>query len=396
MTVNVLLLDPNDHTDLYLSEYVRDGALVCMPRPNGRRAFALHRDVLAAMGCRSDVRTATARSAVGRDLLLVQAWTAAHAFRHVYVCHADFVHHPRWFTDLADAFARAGAATHLVCDNTVTGKVLDWADEHDHTISTAAPVLPPPSVVVDDEADGQVVFPQMLPDADFYLWLARCRDLLPAAEYRTVHALYVSVLHEWVTEPPTSRGEAVTRLLGLVQERRSQGEVLTCVRAAQAACFRHGMLLRLKLVHLLATVQDQEHRRLTGGELRALRAYREPWIGTAVALRDAGLTTRQVTALTVGDVRDDGRLLDSVDGPVPVTGEAVTFVRALCAVRELDGARPGDPLVPRPARDITDAIRWARTDLNLPGVTRAHDGKDADWRDRMKLTLHDLATGAAL
>lgn len=180
MTVDVLMLDPADHADLYLGEYVRDVALVCIPRPNGRRAFALHRDVLAAVGCRADVRTAAARSAAGRDLLLVQAWTAAHAFRDVFVCHADFVHDPRWFTDLADAFARAGANTHLVCDDTVTGKVLDWADEHHHPISTVAPVLPPPAVPPDG-ADGQAVFPQMLPEADFYLWLARCRDLVPPA-----------------------------------------------------------------------------------------------------------------------------------------------------------------------------------------------------------------------
>lgn len=394
MTVNVLLLDPAEHSRLYMGDLVRGGALVCMPRPNGRRPFVLHRDVLAAMGCRSDVRTATARSPVGRDLLLIQAWTSAHAFRDVYVCHADFVADPRWFTKLADAFTQAGAATHLVCDDTVTGKILDWADEHQHPISTEEPVLP--AEQAPDKEATTSSYPQMLPNADFYLWFARCRDLLSPAEFSTVHALYSAVLNDWIAAPPASGRDARVRLVELVQTHRSQAEVLTCVRAVQAACFRHGLLLRLKLIHLLAAVQDQAHRPLTGPELRALRAYREPWIGVSVALRDAGIPTRELAAMTVSDVHDSGRTITTQTGPVPVSGETVIFVRALHALRELENAAPDDPFIPRPARDITDAVRWARTDLNLPGVTRAHHGKEADWADRMKLTLHDLKTGSAL
>jgi len=32
-------------------------------------------------------------------------------------------------------------------------------------------------------------------------------------------------------------------------------------------------------------------------------------------------------------------------------------------------------------------------DLNLPGVTRAHNAKEAHWTERMRLSLHDIPTG---
>jgi hypothetical protein len=390
VTVDVMLLDPDEHSNLYLGDYVRDGALVCLPRP-ARRAFALHRDVLGAMGCRSDVRTATQRARVGRDLLLVQAWTVAHGFRHVFVCHADLVTDPRWFGDLTSAFAAAGAATHLVCDNTIPGKVLDWADEHGYPIVTRTPTLPPPSAIPPHWAEGAFSFPQMLPEADFYIWLARCRDLLSPTEHAAVHGLYVHVFNDWLAAPPETGSQARQRLVQLVQTHRTQGEVLTCVRAAQAACFRQGLLLRLKLVHLLVTVQDQEHRPLFPMEIRSLHAYREPWISTSIVLRDVGFETREICGLALADVAPSGHV------PAKhLNDEALLYVRAQRALRELEGCHPNAPLVPRQQREVGEAIRWARTDLNLPGVTRAHQAKEADWVDRMKVTLHRLTDRTAV
>ncbi|QLQ15602.1 MAG: hypothetical protein HZY73_07825 [Micropruina sp.] len=362
MTVDVMLLDPAVHSEMYLGGYVRGEALVAMARKS-RRPYQLHLDVLTAMGCRPDVRGATTRRGPGRELDLISAWTYAHEFAHIYVCHADYVTDPRWFSTLAEALARAGASTHLVCDSTTGATLCDWADSEGHPILTDPPRLPR----ADEHPDAASVgdYPQMLPEADFYLWLARCRDLLAPHDFRTVRPLHEGV---WrlVPRPPRAGADARRRLVGVVQDHPSQGEVVTCVRAAQAACFRHGLLLRLKLPHLLATVQDGEARRLAPAEVRALHAYYDPWVACGVVLRDAGHDYRIAGSLRVSGVDETGRLTSTQLSGDPLGEDARLYMRAQRFLRVSDGAAPADPLFTRSVRDVAEAIRWARMDLNLP------------------------------
>lgn len=391
MTVDVRLLDAAAHSALYLGEFVRDGALVVIAR-SSRRPYALHWDVLSAMGCRTDVKGATARRGEARELDLIAAWTTAHGFRDVYICHADYVTQPAWFGPLADAFARGGASTHLVSDNTTRAKLCDWAEQQGHPIVTTVDPLPdPPSYPVPSDVDGD--FPQMLPEADFYLWLARCRDLLAPADFQRVLRLYRTVFDTWLNNPPKSGVEASRRLVAIVQHHPTQGEVTTCVRAAQAACFRHGLLLRLKLSHLLATVQDGEARTLTPAEIRALHAYQEPWIGCAVVLRDADHDYRVTESLRLDGVDEQGHVVSHHPKGNPLSPDARLYMRAQRALRLREGAEGSDQFITQPVRKVAEAVRWSRMDLNLPGVTRAHNAKEAHWTERMRLSLHDIPTG---
>lgn len=375
------------------------GIVTFNARPT-RHAWAISQTVLAALGARDDVFGAGRRH--DQDLVLLHAWLHAYDVKVVVVRHAvnllDRSPHRTLMDNLLHIAEGVGAHLALTCDDTVTTWINDWVEQHGGTInashepllnlikeatrSTSAPTT-----------DRLVDFPQYLPRVDFYGFRARCRDILTPAQFDQVDRLYVTTFQSVRVDPYATQEEAFTRLAATVADHVTPGEVLTIARAAQAAMFTHGLLLKVDIPSLLRGVHDAEHRRLTPAEVRALRAYRTPWRSSAVVLRDADLTTAQVNALTISNVTEDGGITGI--SHLPLHDDARTFLRAQRRYRLDLGATPEDPFITEVARHVSQAMRRCGAELNLPSASnheKAAQTRSNRWQKAMGVSLLPLVT----
>lgn len=120
-----------------------------------------------------------------------------------------------------------------------------------------------------------------------------------------------------------------------------------------------------------------------------MRAYAEPWVGVATLLHDAGMEYgSNMSRLLVKHITPDGTLTGKGRDAWDLPDEAAPFLRTQRHLRLLEGAPPDDPFLPRPSRDVADAVRWTRSDLNLSGVAAAND--PARWVKSLSLTVTPL------
>lgn len=404
MNVSLFLVPPERTTELVRSRGpVEDGIVVVVGRPSAR-PVALHREVLAGLGARDDVRGAARRHGPDRDLLLTRAWVAAHRARAVVVAHADLCGNPAWFGPVAEAVEDAGAKLALVCDDTGGEKVGDWVDsvggssggEADLDAFLHASVHPgrkrtverPASATTDPDA-----FPALLPHAAFYTFLVRCRDTLHAAEFDSVQRLYWDTFRTFDGLPDPIAERVRDTLAERVSACTVQGEALPIVRGAQAALFTRGLLLAVNVGPAKDAVRDREHRVITDDEIRALRAYREPWVGVATVVRNMDLEYVNMRNMRLRNVDEDGRYTSKgLKREAPYA--ARVLFRAQRHVRLLEGAGPTDRLLTQDSLLVAEAIRWTKSDLNLPGLASRKDRPRKAWTDAMNVRVRPLSLHA--
>lgn len=396
MNIELWLVPPAAHTALLRENYQVDGGNVVVTGRPHRRAHALHRDVLAAMGARDDVNGASSRDGAERELLLIRAWATAHRLNTLVIAHADMVNSPAWFGPLAEAVEGAGGRLVLVCDdNTGEQPVADWVESvggHVTSHPSAAPIAltHTPDQIAPPIPTGMEVFPALLPKRAFYAFRATCRDVLPTSEFTAVDALYRDVFATFneMTDPAPN---AVTdALVDQIVEFSVPSQVVVAIRAAQAAFFTRGLLLSVDPGPAERAVRDRNHRALTDDEIRALRAYREPWIGVATVVRHMDLEYHNMRNMRLRNVDDDGRYTARGLKREPSESARVLF-RAQRAVRLLEGAGAADRFLPQGPRDVADAIRRTKVDLNLPGLYPKKRRLDHDWATHMRVRVRPLS-----
>ncbi len=366
------------------------------PGKSADRAFATTRDFLGGFGVRDDI--AGGGRSVSDDVLHIRARLAAFETRLVVVRHADMLH-PFGNTDLldilADVVTGADARLALTCDDVAGGDLAGWVEArggrvHDDDAEMLGLL---PSTTPREPTGIRGDFPASVPRGDFYVFRARARDLLTAEEFAAVDAVYLRTAKGVLTNPFIGEVEAGDRLLALCQTTENPAEVVTMIRAAQAAMFRHSVLLKVDLDHFLRLVPHGEHRPLSQPELRALRAYRGTWRPAAVVLLDAGLSVDAVAALRVSEVNTEG---DIAGLPLSVPSQEVLRVHS--TYLGLLGAQASDPLVPVDPRRISTARRDAAIDLGIPGDTpnRSREDKAHDrFRGLLGVSLRQLDINAS-
>lgn len=373
------------------------GVLTFTARPT-RHAWGVSQDLLAAVGARDDVFGAGRRH--DQDLALLHAWLHAHDIQVIAVRHANNLLNRDISRTLMDNLfhiaTAVGAHLALTCDDTATSWLNDWVKERGGEVHTeATPLLAllqetARSTVTSSEA-AVPDFPQFLPRVDFYGFRARCRAVLTPTQFARLDALYIDAFQEVRADPYATAHEGHDRLAAKVAAHTSPGEVLTIARAAQAALFTHGLLLKVDISSLLRGVHDAEHRRLTPSEVRALRAYRTPWRSSAIILRDADLTLNEIRTLTVANILPSGHL----DGMphLPLHDDARTFLRAQRRYRlDLGGAQQ-QAFITEGARSLNQAFRRCGTELNLPSAAnheKATEARSDRWRKNLGVAILPL------
>jgi hypothetical protein len=363
------------------------GIVTFTARPT-RHAWGITQTILAALGARDDVFGAGRRH--DQDLTLLPAWLHAYQTNTIAVRHANHLTDKTLLDNLLHIAEAVGADLALTCDEHET-RLVDWVEQHGGRVDTneerllrrlakaarplgpSGPPLTPPG------------FPQFLPRIDFYGFRARCRDILTPDQFNLVDRLYTSTFQAVQADPYATVQEASTRLAATVAAHRSPGEVLTVTRAAQAAMFTHGLLLKVDIDTLLNTVRSNRHRRFTPAEVRELRAYRTPWRSAAAVLRDADLSLDEIRALTLRQVDPDGTIT-TFPHLLPLHADATIYLQAQRRYRLSLGASLDEPLIENVAPHIKRALRLTGSELGLP-APGAHERNIERNSDRLQSAL---------
>ncbi|MGY1714367.1 hypothetical protein ACI78R_07905 [Geodermatophilus sp. SYSU D01106] len=350
-----------------------------------QHAWAVGQDLLACLGADPDLYGSGRRH--GEDLEYAHAWLTAYDVRLVVIRFADNIASTEVLDDLEHLCASVGADLVLTCDDTGGEHLADWATARSGT-SIDLPRLT--ALMADVRRAGRPVaaesaddFPQHLPRCEFYAFRARLRDVLRPEQFALVDRLYCDTFRPFAAEPPTTAEDTAARLTALIAAHRTPGEALVIARAAQAALFTRGLLLKVHIDTLLHGVAAAEHRRMTPAEVRSLRAYRTCWRSAAAVLHDANLSKDDIRALRIDQVTDDGSLID-IDH-LPLHDDARLYLRAQRTFRLITGASPAAPLIPE-SRHLTYALRRIGAELNLPAPTN-HIPSDARKADRWQHNL---------
>lgn len=361
------------------------GIVTFTARPT-RHAWVIGQDLLAALGINHDLHGTGRRH--GEDLEYAHAWLTAHGVRLVIVRHADNIPGAEILDDLHHLASGVGADLVLTCDDTGGEALADWLTARGGTIADLATLRDliaqhartPQGLPTDPPCD----YPQYLPRAEFYAFRARLRDVLPPDQFALIDHVYCSTFQSIASDPPTTAEDAATMLTTLIAQHRTPGEALTVARAAQAALFTHGLLLKVHVDTLLHGVAAAQHRRMSPAEIRSLRAYRTSWRSAAAVLYDANLSKDDIHALRIDQVTPHGDLVGT--DHQPLHEDARLYLRAQRVYRLITGATPVDPLIPESRAHVTYALRRIGAELNLPAPTN-HVPTKAKKADRWQHSL---------
>ncbi len=272
----------------------------------------------------------------------------AEQVRHIVVFDAQRLPPPLWH-QLETAAAEAGSTLWLITRTHVDGHGLPVGARRCTTGDMLAQ-LPPP---VDSPAPGSPYREGwLLPQDNFLTFRARCRDLLSRERFAEIDAMYLDTFRatrSWLSDQDprrlrqeASRDEVAQQLRILTMDSRSPEETTVRLRAAQAACFLSGLLIRAAETRTgrpadIPTLGFNYHvsariRRLVTPELTC---------GLAIA-GIAQLTGAQLQQLNMGDiaVTGDEIAVDDVDVP----GHATALIRVQLLERRQLGAESRDPL----------------------------------------------------
>lgn len=360
------------------------GVVTVTARPS-RHERALTQTLLGGYGVESSISGAGRSEA--EDWRYLLARVRAYETRVLVIRHATFMHNEM----LAKAWTFC--ATHdvdlaLTCDESVGADLGAWVVDHGGDcyegpawlragLAAVGRAVTQVSATADD-------FPAHVPDGDFYVFRARCRDLLAPAEFARVDRLYADTGRAVKNEPFRAEAEAADWIRARHDTTPGPGQMKTIIRAAQAAMFTHGMLLKVDLGTVLAGVSDGAYRRLNAADTRRLRAYRQTWRSVVRVLRDADLSVTEMRHLRLGDV------VTGLSDRFSLGDDARVIVATHREYRRLEGATDRDRLITESERICVTAIRQASVDLALPNVPnneRRDTSTSRSWRRQSGLTL---------
>jgi hypothetical protein len=401
------------------------GRVGVLARPGMRRTGWLAADLLRALGCRDDV-TGAGRPGEG-DWTLAGIWLKTHRVAHLYVQHA-------WTLPLPALEALLGAVEHTECVLWLVGDTA-FTDRHREVLAPWTTVTTTgnefinawadisashgsvPLRVPDEGATGghagdsaaaRPEWPTHVPDDDFTMFRAACRDVLTDEQFTTVDAAFrrhVVVLRRAVAAMVTGGDLSEETVAALLAEHwetaRSMAHYITVVRAAQVAFFLAGHYLQVDLDQLIGTATTMPRRALRSPATWArLHAYPEPHRGAVCALAAAGIAVDDMRLIAVGSYDPSTGTVATDDGrSVAVEPAARAFVEAQQHLRDRQGADASDPLfatrvgAPMSATALVTVINTARRELGVAVAPARQDRKAVSgdrWMTRWGVSLQEL------
>jgi integrase len=390
------------------------GRVGVLGRPGMRRPGWLAADTLLALGCRDDVRGAGRPGEASWTLLAV--WLTTHRIQHLFIQHAWML--PETALErLLDLLEHAHCVVWLVGDNPVTDRHRNLLAPWTHNLHSGEdfmaawadiPIAPVRTTQEPWEGEENEVrdWPTTVPDDDFTSYRAACRDLLPTEEFQVVDTAYQHAFADARTllaqlGPEGVTEETVARYLGRRwQDACTMAHFITTVRATQAAFFLADTYLQVDLDQLVGTATTMPRRALRSeATWRRLHAYPEPYRGAVCALAAAGMPVAEMRTLTVGnfDVATGTLWLDGTI--VELEPASLPFVTAQHALRRIQGAVDGDPLLPSKTgtalseNTLVNVINTARRELGVAVAPTRQDRKAITgdrWTTRWGISLQEL------
>lgn len=198
---------------------------------------------------------------------LLRAWLTAYETKVLIVRHATNYDTKVQREAILHLAQETGCDLALTCGENTGENLAEWVDRQGGTIHpNSVPLLTRLSGMHTEEsgalAPGTVSggeFPVLVPRVDFYLYRAKCRDLLTPGEFATVDALYRSIFTHVQASPFPDDETAAEYLRETATTHPSAGEVVTVTRAAQAAMFTHATLMKVDLHFFIDSVRHGEH-----------------------------------------------------------------------------------------------------------------------------------------
>jgi len=191
----------------------------------------------------------------------------------------------------------------------------------------------------------------LLPRVDGVVFRSACRDLLPAEQAQLVDARFVATVRHLRERCRIERrrgGNGRVRLAEMLRrvlaDTSDTEEFVLTARAAQVAMLNEGWLLRINAIQMVASADTRPRPGVAtaAGVWDRFDAYRDPDLGVAAGLYEAGVALEDFPVLTLGDVEDDGHVV-RVKG-LEVRPECARYVRVLVSFRQLCGAVGSDSL----------------------------------------------------
>lgn len=230
-------------------------------------------------------------------------------------------------------------------------------------------------------------FPQRVPASDFPLFLHSSSTLLDVDDHTLVEATYWTAYDATLRAGITSTEQAAEHLQRMLAPVTSSAEATTITRGAQAAHLINGYLMKIDMHALRLHVDEGSHRRLGPDHLQQHGSLMQTWQAAAVVLLDAGYDIEAALELDIANLADDGT---PANPPAPLLDESLPWLRVQRAYRQLQGAKPTDPLLGINSRDISAAKRAAAA-LGIPIDLRRNPQRKADrWQHRTGILLQEL------
>ena len=364
-----LVFDPEDHIDHHRAlKAVHDlsaGRIVCELKGGRQNVTALAASVLTALGKDLDRRGNHKGSVL--NWRRAEVWLRAEGVRELVAIRAQSLDW-RCIEHMANLAARVDCGLTLVFagQSELEGprlrsvsrfpfEVLDfarWATGHGAACAKK-PARPDGDGHGHGDGDGdgdgdEKAFPPV-PADDFTLFRASCRDHLNAGDFATVDSCWwaaFAAARAWVSAAGALDEEVVSAYLrDRMTSVASYGEVLTTIRATQAALFHAGWLVKVNHERFTGSALQEPYGLLTAANAAALRGFVPPRLAAAATLAMVLRTpTELLTGLHLQDLDEDGAAVRALNGEFEIPGPFRSFLRALWLERVGQGAHAESPL----------------------------------------------------
>jgi hypothetical protein len=337
------------------------GALWVEVRPDLRRIHILAGDILAALGKRRDV------AGKGRnqheDVKHAVAWLRAHDINNLVITEAQHLH-PLILKGLLRLAADAEVALWLLHRPPRTDAFIRALKRY--AITTDLMNVPRPGVAEATPAKPPVTALPTVPADEFVTFRSTYLSQLGPDDAGRVDACFGRIVDRCersFAESGATRETVANALYVILNDAPADAELTVAIRALQVAAWRHDQYIKVDMPRLL---HSEERPRIKPCELdAAMVAYRQPYRAITAALTRAGHGVADIAAVAVEDADADGTAISVAATPVPLGLHTARAVRAQVHLRKLQGARPGDPLLPHSPKALAKALTDTATDLGI-------------------------------
>lgn len=384
----------------------------------GERAVRLAWGILEQLGKDPDLHGTTA--ATHENWSFAEIWLQAHATTTLIVLGAERLNARLW-RRLASLTA-AGDLTLLLVNQTSTlmqaqRQLLEpaealFARTDDETFASWAEIelqQPTTEPAPDTSTSRPAMFPAV-PADDIPFFRESCRRLLTRDDFAIVDDAYVQGFHHthgWLHDPrePLLEEHAGAFLTDLVRHAGGIHEQLTLMRGAQAAFWRNGWLLKIRIDALLAAHRTEPVSFDPQHAVHQLNGYTAPHVAAlgVLALRTR-LPPARLALLNTDQLTDDCTSLNLGDEPITIPAAEARLLHAHVLNARRRGHAANGPLFcqkdgtrMRP-HALQQHLRRAAAETGLPltqNWSPPLDRQHTHWMHRRGLTLQRLAGHAA-